>query len=54
MTESADTGDLPPKITADAPAEAQDQPCENEGEKQLENQVRVLSTVLSVRISGST
>lgn len=40
MTESVDTGNLPPKIAADAPAEAQDQLRENEGEKQqLEKQV---------------
>lgn len=41
MTESIDTGGLPPKITADTPAEAQDQPRENEEGKQLEKQVGV-------------
>lgn len=42
MAESVGTGDTPPKTTGDAPAEAQDQPCVNEGDNQLEKQVRVL------------
>ena len=43
MTESVETGDIPPKITADASAEARDRPRENEGEKQpLEKQVLIL------------
>lgn len=39
MTESVDTGDLPPKLTADASTDAQDRPRENDGEKQPEKQV---------------